>query len=417
VGIRRLFPFIDLTCERRRFRLLDRNGKTVCWATLERCGARKKGGRTRRPLSERISLEPVKGYRSAVARVARVLEDELGLESTGPGLLEEALETLRVSTPLREPAASARVEADTSTGEAVSHLFAEQLRVMEANLEGICRDYDPEFLHDYRIALRKTRSLLGRVKALVPPDDLQYFRDELAWLSRSTGPARDADVYVLGFADIQGSLPGELSDDLAPFLDVLRRKRKDRHQALVQALRSRRYRTLTDRWACFVDEIGASPGEAWQRPVRDLAARQIRKMHKRLLREGDALTEESGDEDYHELRKTCKKLRYLMEFFRPALDEARITGAIKKLKRLQDHLGAFQDCSTQIATFRRYGEEMQASGEHSAATVMALGVLVQGLEREKRARMRGFRRRFDSFPRRAVARALGGRGEEGSRGR
>ena len=40
-----------------------------------------------------------------------------------------------------------------------------------------------------------------------------------------------------------------------------------------------------------------------------------------------------------------------------------LAARIKKLKRLQDHLGAFQDCSTQVVTFRRYGEEMQASGE------------------------------------------------------
>jgi CHAD domain-containing protein len=183
---------------------------------------------------------------------------------------------------------------------------------------------------------------------------------------------------------------------------------------MVQVLRSERYRTLMERWARFVEGLGRSPDDVWRRPVPDLAAPQIRKMNKRLLREGDALEEGSEDAEYHELRKTCKKLRYLMELFRDSFDEAAVGRAIKRLKKLQDELGRFQDCSTQVETFRRLGEQMQASGEHSAATMMALGVLVQKLEEAKHTHMRGFRRRFRSFPRGAARDAVAPRRGEGA---
>jgi len=84
---------------------------------------------------------------------------EIGLVPSGQTLFEEALETLEVSTGVGDRPAGRQLTAETTTAEAVSRLLSEQRRVMEANLEGVCQDYDPEFLHDFRIAVLMAYSL------------------------------------------------------------------------------------------------------------------------------------------------------------------------------------------------------------------------------------------------------------------
>ncbi len=406
VGIRRLFPVVDLLCERRRFRFLDKNGKTVCWVTLERCRARKEGAGEYEPLPERVALVPVRGYPAAAARVAALLEHEPGLVPTQQSLLEEALQELQISTSSGRPNRLPHLDAGTTSAEAVRGVFADQLGVMETNREGVCEDYDPEFLHEFRIAVRKTRTLLGQLKAL-PAEARGYVWEDFGWLSRYTGPVRDLAVYILGFGELQASLPDDMRDDLLPFLEVLERKKREHHEELVRVLRSERYQTLIGRWRRLIDEIGGSQEEVWQQPIGDLAGARIRKLYRRVLREGDGLDEGSEDERYHQLRKTCKKLRYLTEFFEGYFDGAATRHLIRSLKRLQRRLGRHQDCSTQLATFRRYGEQMQASGEYSAATIMALGVLIERLKENKLRQKHAFRRCFESFASGSTRTAIG----------
>jgi CHAD domain-containing protein len=359
--------------------------------------SQEEGGRGHEPLALRVGLIPVKGYRAAAIRVADVLERDLGLVPAGPSLLEEALPELRASIDDVRPAALPSLDAGTTSAEAIRGIFAEQLGAMDANLEGVCRDYDPEFLHDFRIAVRKARSLLGQVKALVPAEELDDFREGFAWLSRYTGPVRDLDVYILGFGGLQATIPRERQADLLPFRQVLLQERRERHYELVRVLRSPRYRTFVDRWRHFIEEIGGSGEPGWQRPVSELAGARIRRLYQRALREGDRLDGLSEDGQYHELRKTCKKLRYMMEFFQASFDDTVVPRLVKSLRRLQNRLGQYQDCSTQITTFRSFAEQMQASGRHSAGTIMALGVLTDRLEEKKLDHRHAFRACYEPF--------------------
>ena len=103
------------------------------------------------------------------------------------------------------------------------------------------------------------------------------------------------------------------------------------------------------------------------------------KSYKRVLKEGNAITEESHDESLHDLRKSCKKLRYLMEFFQSLYPENQIKHFIKNLKGLQEVLGDFQDYATQEITLKQFSEEMLDNKIH-ANTLLAMGVLIQNLD-------------------------------------
>ena len=66
-------------------------------------------------------------------------------------------------------------------------------------------------------------------------------------------------------------------------------------------------------------------------------------MYRRVLKERRAIADDSPAEDLHELRKSCMKLRYLLEFFRSLYPRKQERALILKLKVLLDNLGNLQD--------------------------------------------------------------------------
>jgi CHAD domain-containing protein len=91
-------------------------------------------------------------------------------------------------------------------------------------------------------------------------------------------------------------------------------------------------------------------------------------------------------ERIHELRKTCKKLRYLLECVQPFHDEDRIRRPIRALKLLQDHLGAFQDAEVQREYLRGWFAQLRQDGEISSQTLLAVGMLFGRFEQLQAAR-------------------------------
>ena len=78
------------------------------------------------------------------------------------------------------------------------------LGILVANEPGLRANLDTEFLHDFRVAIRRTRSLLGQIKHVFPPDAVEHFSTEFSWVGRLTGPPRDLDVLVLALSENTG---------------------------------------------------------------------------------------------------------------------------------------------------------------------------------------------------------------------
>jgi len=158
-------------------------------------------------------------------------------------------------------------------------------------------------------------------------------------------------------------------------------------------LQGSRYRRLKQRWRRYLESPLAKRPAAKDaaRPIGVVASQRIRRLHKRVLKQGRAITPASAPAELHELRKTCKKLRYLMEFFQPLYPSEAIRAAIKALKQLQDNLGDFQDLNVQIDAFDRFAREMRQNGHDNAATDKAMKVFLGELKREKKA----MRAKFD----------------------
>ena len=274
------------------------------------------------------------------------------------------------------------------------------LEVIEANLEGTIADLDSEFLHDLRVSVRRSRAVQRELKRVFSPAELAHFRAEFRWLQQATGDARDLDVHVLEFDAMRALVPEAMRADLDPLLDVLRVRRARARRGLVTALRSERTTTLLSAWAAYLNGLELSdeterPDAA--RPIAAVAGERIRKVYRRMVRMGNAIGESSPADEYHELRKKGKELRYLLELFGAALYPSEVVKPmIKTLKGLQDVLGRHQDREVQVALLRSLGSEVGGSpaGEQG---LMALGALLARLSEDEAAARGDFAARFAEF--------------------
>ena len=92
-----------------------------------------------------------------------------------------------------------------------------------------------------------------------------------------------------------------------------------------------------------------------------------------------------------------------MEFFRGFYDGDRIGRLIRALKQLQDNLGDFNDYEVQRANLRQLAEDMISGRPHRrlqpAATLTAMGWLVEHLENGQANERKLFQKRFGGFAR------------------
>ncbi|MGH2840716.1 MAG: CHAD domain-containing protein, partial [Solirubrobacteraceae bacterium] len=285
--------------------------------------------------------------------------------------------------------------ADNAAVMVLTHLLA----TIEANLPGALADVDTEFLHDLRVAVRRSRALQRELAGVFKPEPLRRFRAGFKELQAVTGPTRDLDVQLLEFEELTRDLPPTIAPDVAPLRALLERRREDERARMVAALMSPQTHNLLQDWAEHLDGL-TTCGDAQRpdaaRPIGEVAGARIAKVYRRMVRMGEAIDDASPHEALHDLRKQGKELRYLLEFFASLYPAAVHRPMVSSLKSLQDVLGRFQDREVQALELRSVGDEV-AKLDGGAAALMAMGVLVQRLADEQQQARAEFAERFGAF--------------------
>jgi CHAD domain-containing protein len=264
--------------------------------------------------------------------------------------------------------------ADTALRQVLKWLLA----ALRRNEPGLKAAADPECLHDYRVAVRRTRALLGQLKEVFPETTTQRYAQKFAGLGDITGRPRDLDVYLLEFEQHRAELPEAMRADLDPLREYLDLQAATAHALLNKQLDAPDYARWLRRWELFLEQPPPRRARARQAalPVKALVSRRVWKLYRRLVDEGGAIAADGPPEPLHDLRKTAKKLRYLLELFRSLYPPEKLAPLIKALKGLQDQLGAYQDAHAQIAQLREFAEALREAGAPTP-TLLALGALLE----------------------------------------
>jgi CHAD domain-containing protein len=399
VDVRALLPVVDVHSRRRMLGVLDGESKTVVRMTLEQPAVVGSPG-PQVSLPARLQLAGVRGYDKALARVSRTLSEELGWAPASEPLVDEAIRAGGGSPAGVSSKVDVPLSFEQRADSAAVAVLARLLEVINVNLPGTVADVDAEFLHDLRVAVRRTRAVLRELRGAFAPDTLAFWRAEFRWLQQVTGPARDLDVYVLDFDEFRDRLPEAFRADLDPLLVVLRARRLSARRETVGALGSERATALLAGWPSFLAGLvdsGVDDRPDASRAIGSVAGERIRAVYRRMVRMGRAIDDSSPADALHELRKKGKELRYLLELFAGTLYPGDVVKPmIRTLKSLQDTLGRHQDREVQVAALRSLSPDVVAlPGGHAA--LMAMGLLVERLGDDERAARAEFAARFASF--------------------
>jgi len=397
---RALLPVVTTSTTVSVNRLINPDGKTVARLITEVSTVTHAGVTVSLPA--RLTIAEVRGYPAQARRAAHLLASTPGIVPATKTLLEEALSALRRHPADYTNSVDAEITAQMPAPVAVATLLLRLLDTLEQNVDGVIKDIDTEFLHDLRVSTRRTRSAIKLLGDVLPAGLAEQYGPEFKWLGDLTTPTRDLDVHLLGFPAMTEHLLAASPEDLEPFRAFLARRRTREFKALATAMRAPRFRTLTEHWRKALVEVrdAATPGKrrtAHRLTAAELATSRTARVFRKVTAQGGAITTDSPPESLHDLRKRCKELRYLLEFFAPLYDPVAYKKVIGDLKQLQDCLGEFQDSEVQREEIRALADAMLADHAAPAATLLAMGEIAAKLALSQARARADFSRRFAAF--------------------
>jgi CHAD domain-containing protein len=395
---RALYPICEVDLKRREYVYLNNEGKQYLRLFLDQPKTHLPGKTQARKLPNNIVIEPIRGYEQEAMPLVNKLVKQFELKVQKSSLLPDCLTVLKIEPVLKGKKPKFYLDNKESGDQALKRIFLFLLDTMCENENGLMSQKDPEFLHDYRIAIRRSRSLLGQVKQPMPQDELKSVEDEFAWLSSLTGPARDHDVMLLELPEYKALLPTYDNQAFASLESYLREQQQNTYQMLVEAFHSQRYTRFKQSWRELL-ENGDSRiwGVERKYTIGKFATTRIGKAYKRVLSDGMSIGPDSAIEAYHKLRKSCKKLRYLMEMFRELYPQKKIKALIKELKKLQDDLGELQDLEVHTEILQSFLLQGITAKEENQQAENMVGELIERNQIRKQVIINRFVDIFDSF--------------------
>lgn len=225
-----------------------------------------------------------------------------------------------------------------------------QLACIRALQPGVAQGMDPKFLHRFRINLRRTRAVTEAIATITGDKTLRKAVKPLKDMAQQTSQLRDLDVFLL-YLDRQARENPRLRRSLkaSGAMDTFRHWQERERRALCREMDRKTWHKGLKQWEATITS------KALAKTVKKASPEAI---HDAVLTRGERCLERfrelspgAPDEDFHELRKALKRLRYLAE-----LDKARYRPLLDELKIQQSLYGEFQDCHQQLALLNALAE-------------------------------------------------------------
>ncbi|MBK8462962.1 MAG: CHAD domain-containing protein [Nigerium sp.] len=240
--------------------------------------------------------------------------------------------------------------------------MAKQIGVIQTR-EADVRIDATDAVHKTRVATRRLRSMLKTFAPLFRPRRAHALRTELTWLAGLLGDSRDAEVLLATFTSLLDDLgPDKVSDPVRTrLLEHLTRQHADAHADMVEGLDTKRARKLREALAFALDNppLRADAGLPAAQVLLPLRARAVAEV---ALLGAHALIEPEELEDWHEVRKAAKAVRYASEAMTSALLSE---GEIERWEAVTETFGTLQDTAVMIEVIDLLAED--ASDDEQAS--------------------------------------------------
>ncbi len=283
------------------------------------------------------------GSLAGVYKIARELHKSIGFTLDPLSKAERGFALVTQKPPKPRRAEKLKLDDDCTIAEAFIRVGRSCLLHLRANEPVVRSGHSPEGVHQVRVAVRRLRSALTAFRTILPSTQRRRISHDLRWIAHRLGNAREWDVFndeVL--AAVQEPLRADRS--LAAFTAAVQSAQADAYSDVMKTITSARYTEALLGFEAWL-EGGAwltALGKDRDEPARDFARNALKKLHRRLHKLGDRITE-LEEAELHELRIRAKKLRYAAEFFRSLFPGSEAKLFIRSLSEIQDRLGSLND--------------------------------------------------------------------------
>lgn len=330
-----------------------------------------KSGDRSMPVSE-IELELKSGSPTAIYELALRLAEHGPARPSIHSKSSRGFDLAADSPPAAKRPRKLHLDPSSSLDDAFAAILRACLHHLLQSLPAAEDGRDPEGIHQLRVALRRLRSALDLMRAVVSSSKLDMLRSEAKWLAQNLSAARDWDVFqretlrivaqgcpaITGFAALDGAV-------------------EQRRMACYDKVRQ----VLADRRAsCFLIGLGGwVEARGWRsdvapehlgqlaEPAMNFAHRILSAQHAKVLKRGRRFKSLPAEE-LHRLRLAAKKLRYVTDFLLPLYGQRKSAKRFSgRLADLQHELGIYNDMATTASLLADVGLESSAGGTAAAA--------------------------------------------------
>lgn len=251
-----------------------------------------------------------------------------------------------------------------------------------SNEQGIILDIDTEYLHQYRVNMRKARSLLSLCKGTFEENQQQHCANQLANWMQNTNVLRDLDVHLQDLVTYQQILPPHLHCQADKLRHNLQKERQIAQQRLSDQLQSTAYQTNKQILMQSIAQL--NDGDKGHKPATQYGRKRlIRQLNKIFVLTGQ-LHDQSPDDELHRLRIALKKARYLAEFFQRPKTTKRLSVLASSLKQLTQDFGLFNDACVQQQALHGWLDSARAIKRPPSEYIEALTLLLRYYQEQKR---------------------------------
>jgi CHAD domain-containing protein len=232
--------------------------------------------------------------------------------------------------------------ADLDCAAAFQKMALDSVAGIKAHHTNACAG-DAEAVHQIRVAITRLRAAVAFFTPIVVDAEWRRLKQEIAWLNRPLGAARDSDV-VVEYA--RRKRYGAWAQRMIGV--QLDQRQTQNHRRLVRCLRSVRTQRLIAALAGWIRQgpwLARYKRRKHVEALQPYCARELNRWRERLVRNGRHL-KTLGASRRHRLRIKAKRLRYMLE----ALTETVTLGGRgefhhlhRPAKRLQRALGDMRD--------------------------------------------------------------------------
>ncbi len=391
--MRALLPLGEVRKQWVDFDLRNSDDKIVARLTVETYD----GGGRMEPVRQ-CRLMPMRGYTGEDKRVAACLA-ELGLQPVDRSPVLCVLTRKGLAPGAYSSKINITLKPEMPAAEAIHCIMENLVSVMHANIPGVRQDIDTEFLHDFRVSVRRARSLLSQMKGVLDAGTTANLQQRLKAMGGVTGNVRDLDVYLLKKKEYMAMVPDFLQPGIGKLFRTLQQKRRYAKDRMIRAMAAADFKAALSDLDAFVGSDPSAHADAPRSslPIGELAKAVIYKRFRRIIRKGGHVSASTPDVRLHDLRIDCKKLRYLLEFFTSLFPEDQMKTRVKQLRQLQENLGDFNDLSVQQDFLIKHLQAIRPQAAQAVMTAAATGGLITRLHVARRQVRSQFLSVFSTF--------------------